>query len=173
MPLTLASNAITFTDNTSLSSGIITTPQLSADVRQILGIPVGSVMSFAMSGVPAGWLPCNGASLATNLYPALFNVIQYMHGGSGVNFNLPDLRGEFIRGWSEARAVDTGRAFGSAQADELRSHSHTLVGANNTTGAGLQITRMADNMSNYQSGSFGGSETRPRNVALLYCIKWN
>ena len=60
--------------------------------------PPGKIAPFAQSAVPAGWLACNGASVATATYPALFAAIGYTYGGAGAAFNLPDLRGEFLRG---------------------------------------------------------------------------
>ncbi len=160
----IENNAVT---STKIANANVTEEKLATGAR----IPSGAIMPFAMNGAPTGWLAADGTSVSTATYATLFAAIGYTYGGSGGSFNLPDLRGEFIRGWDAGRGVDSGRVFGSAQTDQLKAHTHTLLGANNTTGSGLQITRMADNMSNFQSESFGGTETRPRNVALLYCIK--
>lgn len=85
------------------------------ELKLMKGIPVGTVMHYAANSVPAGWLKCNGALLSTAAYPQLFGKIGYTYGGSGTLFNLPDLRGEFLRGHDDGRLVDTGRAFGSSQ----------------------------------------------------------
>ena len=145
------------------------------------GVPAGAVMPFAMNSAPAGWLAADGTEYSkTGTYAALFAAIGTTHGetngsgGSGTShFRVPDLRGIFVRGsGSQTITGDTySGTFAAKQKDEIKAHTHTLLGANNTSGAGLQITRMADNMSNFQSGSFGGAETRPANIALLYCIK--
>jgi phage-related tail fiber protein len=84
---------------------------------------------------------------------------------------VPDLRGEFIRGYDDARGVDSGRVFGSAQADELKAHVHP-----STTPASVTDTTSGGDTKNVgtlgDSGSAGGTETRPRNIALLAIIKY-
>ncbi len=130
----------------------------------------GQVVFFAMNSAPSGWLKANGAAVSRTAYAALFAAIGITHGaGDGsTTFNLPDLRGEFIRGWDDSRGVDAGRAFGSWQADEFRSHVHYTHNSGTLTapyggGAGQQ----AD-----PTSAAGGDETRPRNIALLACIKF-
>ncbi len=95
---------------------------------------------------------------------------------------MPDLRGEFLRGWDDSRGVDSGRSFGSAQADEFKSHTHT--GSSLAAGTiwlsryqlsgGTWPNEKDGNTSGTGSptGATGGTETRPRNVALLACIKY-
>lgn len=141
-----------------------------------MGNFVGQVCFFASSSAPSGFLKANGASLSTTTYAALFAVIGYTYGGSGASFNLPDLRGEFIRGWDDARGVDNGRGFGSAQGDAFKSHTHSLgyyMDDDNGNNGYIGVTD-GDNFAsaNYPSGATGGTETRPRNVALLACIKY-
>ncbi len=142
-------------------------------------VPTGSVFYFARSTAPDGYLTCNGASLSTTTYASLFSIIQYTYGGSGASFNLPDLRGEFIRGWDDGRGVDTGRTFGSAQTDDFKSHNHSLLASSATDGGSGSGWRW-ESISNTRNstvngtniGSTGGTETRPRNIALLPCIKY-
>lgn len=90
--------------------------------------PVGTVAYRAASAVPAGWLECNGSAVSRTTYSDLFNIIGTTFGvGNGsTTFNLPDLRGEFIRGFDNGRGVDSGRAFGSSQTDQMEQHSHTF-----------------------------------------------
>lgn len=90
-------------------------------------VPPGAVMHFARTTAPSGWLKCNGAAISRTTYDALFAAIGTTFGaGDGfTTFNLPDLRGEFIRGWDDGRGVDGGRAMGSRQAGAIQSHSHT------------------------------------------------
>ncbi len=142
-------------------------------------VPTGSVFYFARSTAPSGYLTCNGASLSTTTYASLFSIIQYTYGGSGASFNLPDLRGEFIRGWDDGRGVDTGRTFGSAQTDDFKSHNHSLLASGATDGGSGSGWRWESISSTRNStvngtniGSTGGTETRPRNIALLPCIKY-
>ena len=145
---------------------------LNAD--DLLGmVPSGTVLYFAGQTAPAGWLKANGAAVSRTAYAALFAAIGTTYGvGDGRStFNLPDLRGEFIRSWDDGRAIDINRALGSWQADEFRSHSH-----------GIGVNRQADNDRGSNSSTVsvdtdgqtdpaGGIETRPRNIALLACIK--
>lgn len=150
------------------ANGIITAPSLVAP---------GAVMAFAMSTSPAGWLKCNGAAVSRTTYAALFTAIgtTYGAGDGSTTFNLPDLRGEFVRGWDDGRGVDSGRALGSAQSHQMQSHTHTYTGGA-VGGLGYNTGSSANGTGTSNTGSAGGtsngSETRPRNVALLYCIKY-
>ena len=134
---------------------------------------VGDVKYTARNTAPPGWLKANGAAVSRTAYSALFAAIgtTFGAGDGSTTFNLPKLNGEFIRGWDDGAGVDPGRVLGSWQADELKSHAHT-GGAYNTG----QAANLGPNLSNYMNpsntGSAGGSETRPRNVALLAVIKY-
>lgn len=138
-------------------------------------IEAGTVAAFGMDTPPSGWLVADGAAISRLLYSALFNKIgdTFGPGDGATTFNIPDLRGEFLRGTDAQRGVDPGRVFGSSQSDEFRSHTHSLTfsgGSGNQfdpylqTGSYLKTSRTTD--------SAGGSETRPRNVALQFCIKF-
>ena len=135
--------------------------------------PSGTVIYVAMNAPPTGYLECNGAAVSRTTYAALFAAIGTVFGvGDGsTTFNLPDLRGEFIRGWDHGRGVDSGRAFGSAQADELKSHTHTGYVGTTAGGAVGGGNAVPTGTINSTTGATGGAETRPRNVALLPCIK--
>ena len=136
------------------------------------GVATGTVVSLATSTEPTGYLECDGAAVSRSTYSDLFSTIASTYGaGDGSStFNLPDLRGEFIRGFDNSRGVDTSRVFGSAQADELKSHTHSYSRAaqnNRADGGSSSMTGYGTNT----TGATGGSETRPRNIALMYCIK--
>lgn len=157
-------------------------------------VPVGAVMSFARPTAPKGWLPCDGGLYYVSNYPALYEAIGTNYGGTGIStFRVPDLRGEFVRGWDDARGVDSGRAWASWQSNMFLEHSHYL----NVTGdvslfvalhpsAGTVSNSLNDSGSDFIAAqdyeppcvvtgntySVGGSETRPRNLVLLYCIKY-
>ena len=140
--------------------------------------PIGSVMYFAASSAPLGWFECRGQSLDKVSYLDLFNVIGYTYGGSGNSFNLPDLRGEFLRGWDNGRGIDSGRTFGSLQLDEFKSHTHPYTALYNGVYAGAAYPGYDGTGDSVTSPTLttqatGGSETRPRNVALLPCIKYS
>jgi phage-related tail fiber protein len=141
-----------------------------------------------MSSAPSGWLKANGAAVSRSTYSDLFAAIgtTYGSGDGSSTFNLPDLRGEFLRGWDDGRGVDSGRGFGSFQSHAYGSHNHNFRvydygggGYQNVFGYPQAITNGGDRAAR---GSYnaekdhlvqysGGSETRPRNVALLVCIK--
>lgn len=150
-----------------------TNDQVIKAIRKLIAaaIPAGAVQPFAMSAPPTGWLKCNGAAVSRTAYPVLFAAIGVTFGaGNGsTTFNLPDLRGEFVRGWDDSRGVDTGRTFGSHQADEFKSHTHNTNIANTGGGAFAEASGAGSN--NIITQATGGVETRPRNYALLYCIK--
>lgn len=91
-------------------------------------------------------------------------------GDGSTTFNLPDMRSEFPRGWDNGRGIDSNRSFGSAQLDELKAHTHGVAGGvNAASGAAWNVP---GNGAGSQSGSTGGTETRPRNKAKMFCIKY-
>lgn len=148
-----------------------------AETRQMA--PAGLVATFARSTAPTGWLKANGAAVSRTAYADLYAAIGTRFGaGDGINtFNLPDLRGEFIRGWDDGRGVDTGRTLGSAQEQAIQSHQHYLLniaGDDGTPDTGVTVGPKTANgpfPAAYTNFS-GGTETRPRNVSMLYCIKF-
>lgn len=138
----------------------------------------GQIMFFAKNTPPTGWLKCDGSAVSRTTYNGLFSIIgtTFGNGDGSTTFNLPDLRGEFIRGWDNGRGIDSGRAFGSAQTDSLKSHTHNLTVRDGATGFGsdLALTKASGSGGTNMSQSIdaaGDVETRPRNVALLPCIK--
>lgn len=159
---------------------------LQGQISGITAVPPGTVFFVAMQSVPAGYIFCNGAALSKITYPALFAALGYTYGGSGNTFYIPDLRGEFIRGWDAGRSLDPGRGFGTVQGDQFRAHNHGVPGDDQWTyangiGGWVSSSRGAfsyDAISNLSGGgqvwnstTEGGSETRPRNIALLPIIK--
>lgn len=145
-----------------------------SETRQMA--PAGLVAGFARTSAPAGWLKCNGAAVNRVAYADLFAVIGTTYGaGDGFNtFNVPDFRGEFPRFLDDGRGVDAGRSLGSWQAGSIQSHTHSTPingdrGTNYSTVAAGDVTSADGNIS---TSATGGSETRPRNVALLACIKF-
>jgi len=136
--------------------------------------PVGSVTMFAGATVPDGWLECNGQTAPSALAAVL-----------GTS-NVPDLRGEFVRGWDHGRGVDSGRGIRSTQDDTFKSHNHDFRAptgdADSSDSQGF--TGTANNVESFRTSdragelrtynaieNEGGNETRPRNVALMYIIK--
>lgn len=144
-----------------------------AEARQMA--PAGLVATFARTTAPTGWMKANGAAISRTTYADLFAAIGTTFGsGDGVTtFNLPDMRGEFIRGWDDARGIDAGRELGSSQSDAFKAHAHGIQWDNNETGAGkVTVGGNGTVTGTYQTQSAGDTETRPRNIALLACIKF-
>ena len=159
----------------------------------IVGTQTGVVYYYAAATAPAGFLKANGATISRSTYADLFAVVgtTYGAGDGSTTFTIPDLRGEFLRGWDDSRGVDSGRSFGGSQSFAIE----------NITGAFGKI-RVKLNTDYSASGAFSGAtgpgsgdsgaggantvnfnfnaanvvntaaETRPRNVALLACIKY-
>ena len=169
--------------------------RLLSQLPSIPPVPTGAVFYVAMQALPNGYVICNGGSYSTtdSRYLNLFNAIGYTYGGSGNTFRVPDLRGQFIRGHDAGRGVDAGRAFGSAQSDDIVSHSHYMFAnvnsaynnmssypeaapSSNTSGgsSGSSYNIGTDGVSDANEGrtsAVGGTETRPKNVALMPIIK--
>jgi len=134
------------------------------------GSPSGTVIWYAANSAPTDYLECDGAAVSRTTYAGLFAAISTTFGvGDGsTTFNIPDLRGEFIRGWDNGKGTDSGRAFGSSQTDDFESHEHYAAGnAGGGVGGGVGNSGSAI----YLSSATGGDETRPRNIALMACIK--
>ena len=181
----------------------------------VQGVPSGAVFCLAVSAVPADYLECNGAAVSRSTYAALFAVIAttYGAGNGSTTFNLPDLRGEFVRGWDHGRGADSGRSIATSQTYQNNTHSHAKgslsvatksltgtatdisetfqvgstsgifgKGANGTgpltpssadtsvTGT-LTITASHNHTLSGSTAATGGTETRVRNIAMMYIIK--
>lgn len=166
------------------------TPSSEPNYWAPFGSIAGEVKAFAMSTAPAGFLKANGDPVSRTTYARLFTAIgtTYGVGDGSTTFNLPDLRGEFVRGWDDGRGVDSARAIGTAQAADIANHGHTFITAtgngntdatggiamdnNGTIAVQSAFTGTPTAIPSQLIGGSGGTETRPRNVALLYCIKF-
>lgn len=199
--------------------------------------PVGTVIMYPATAAPTGYLKCNGAAYSRTTYADLFAKIgtTYGAGDGSTTFNVPDFRGEFIRGLDDGRGVDTSRTLGSAQASQNLSHAHTVTDPGhahsvydpahahsvydpghahsiavraiinsgpltmtvsstaatsamftlqtdrvvaNAAGTGISIYGAGTGIGIYAAvtgvtvAANGGAEARPRNQALLFCIKY-
>ena len=160
----------------------VATPTLAAHAvrndQMLAYLPSGVVVPFAGSFIPTGWLECNGAAVSRTTYSLLFAAIGTLYGiGDGsTTFNLPDLRGEFIRGFDNGRGIDVSRTVGSAQADELKAHNHATSwtmynedgSVENHVGSGGSAP---DDVFTLSTENYGGTETRPRNIAMYHIIR--
>ena len=143
--------------------------------RNCEGWAIGQPQIWPVHFAPPGAIALEGTEVDRGLYPRLFAAIGtgYGAGDGSATFNLPDLRGEFIRGWDKGRGVDPGRVFGSSQASANREHEHRYGSygpgpSNYLTGDG----RWWSGPTTGTTASSGGSESRPRNVAMLYCCRY-
>lgn len=150
-------------------------------------VPAGSVHYFAMQTAPAGYLPANGAAISRSVYARLFSVIgmTFGEGDGGSTFNLPDLRGEFLRGWDAGRNLDSERVFGTVQNDAIREIEGSFTADNaytsgaflNEGGGAYQSTSGSANWGRLVTFKASravptANENRPHNIALLACIKY-
>lgn len=155
--------------------------------------PSGQIGLFATDYAPTGWLKANGAVLSRTVYTNLFAAIgtRFGAGDGHSTFNLPDLRGEFPRFWDDGRGVDAGRVLGSWQSDAIRnitaqiylygqdgSSSQGAFGFRKQGERGLVWSRNDNNAGVVMDFWLDASkvvptahENRPRNIALLACIK--
>ncbi|EHJ7848843.1 prophage tail fiber N-terminal domain-containing protein [Salmonella enterica] len=150
-------------------------------------LPVGVPVPWPSATPPTGWLKCNGAAFSAEEYPELAKAYP--------TNKLPDLRGEFIRGWDDGRGIDAGRVLLSIQAGMLEKHRHPVVANDGydskeewelatifrrayTQGRGLDAAAAGGSLipsptlhSRGSIGNTGGSETRPRNIAFNYIVR--
>ncbi|EFE7592913.1 tail fiber protein [Escherichia coli] len=163
------------------SDGTVQTALENLGLGEGSALPVGVPVPWPSVTPPTGWLKCNGAAFSAEEYPELAKA--YPRG------KLPDLRGEFIRGWDDGRGVDTGRAILSAQEWLTGSHCHyirswdawnnTVLEPNDRQGDSLLSTDNAVQegaingrfTSKYRTEFSGGNETRPRNIAFNYIVR--
>lgn len=155
---------------------------------------IGDIKFISSTDIPSGWFECNGAEISRTDFSELFEVIgtTFGEGDGSDTFNLPDLRGEFIRGWDHGRGIDPGREFGSNQEDAFQGHRFAQYFRNDYSSSGNNGAGRGDFSSS--SDGFGGTgssigtissiisdgtngtpriadETRPRNVAFMFIIK--
>nr|DAG81238.1 MAG TPA: Long tail fiber [Caudoviricetes sp.] len=152
-------------------------------------MPVGGIILSGFNGDRGDFMICNGRSLNKNSYPALFSAIGYTFGGSGNNFNLPDMRGLVARGFDAGRNLDPGRRFGSYQEDAMQKITGRFPVADRHRGwyGGAFTAQRGQWSTNYKNG--GGddwgttvnfdsgrsvrtaNETRVKSLALNYIIR--
>jgi len=195
-----ATNAIhaTNADNATHATNADNATNASHATTADNGVPIGTIISFAGYAAPAGWAICDGSShsIYDLNYAGLWSVTSYTWGGCCEHFNLPDLRGRFLRGVSDTTTNDpdkasrtalygggtTGNSVATYQGDSYASHQHIdgFAGGNATASYGVATVATVGNV-NGQSGtstinhaytSFSGSsETRPKNATVLFIIK--
>ncbi|EIA2099146.1 tail fiber protein [Escherichia coli] len=163
------------------SDGTVKTALENLGLGEGSALPVGVPVPWPSATPPTGWLKCNGAAFSSEKYPNLAKAYP--------TNKLPDLRGEFIRGWDDGRGVDAGRVILSIQGWLTGSHYHnirswdawdnTVLVPNDRGGDSLLSTDNAVQegaingkfTSQYRTELSGGNETRPRNIAFNYIVR--
>ena len=126
------------------TTGPTATLQVNGRIKDKTGfvLPAGTIMAYGGTSTPEGWLICDGISYPQSTYPDLFVAIGTAFGGDSSYFNVPDLRGRFLRGWAngstndpdsgsrtfEASGGNYGDKVGSKQDDAFQGHWHSVVG---------------------------------------------
>ena len=174
-----------------VADGEVTVAKLAAAVQQAL-LPAGAVQAFAMNRAPSGWLACDGAAVSRSTYAALFAELStgYGAGDGSTTFNVPDLRGYFVRGFGTNSDGTSAGSFAVKQADNFKSHTHAVTDPGHshniqyyqstgggTAAANAQVINSATGVTasattNISIQNTGDTETRPKNIAMLYCIKF-
>ena len=220
----VATHAVAGGTNGSLvdSSASDVMAAITSAIKQASRFP-GMIASFAMNSPPTGWLECDGSAVSRTTYADLFGAIgtTYGVGDGSTTFTLPDLRGEFLRGWDHDRGVDydgnprVNRVFGSNEKGSLLIYDteelagdpaftaavaplgsdgrnggtdtqvvmgvdpvaysiypdarvHENVNGTGATSFSNELSSLFENAGSGVSVYYG--TTRPRNVAILFCI---
>lgn len=161
--------------------------QITAEVADRLS-PVGEIIIWPASTAPNGFVECDGSSLLRTEYADLFAVIGITYGNAdSTHFNVPDMRGYFVRGWDNSAGNDpdsssrtdrgdgtTGDYVGTKQSDEFEAHTHTIdlytpVG---TASLHAQTSGNTDTTDTATGSAGGSTETRPLNINMMYCIRY-
>ncbi|WP_406865732.1 phage tail protein [Escherichia coli] len=155
-------------------------------------LPVGVPVPWPSATPPTGWLKCNGAPFSAEEYPKLAKAYPKL--------KLPDLRGEFIRGWDDGRGVDSARLLLSSQTASILEHNHEMsgwtgdnlwasdVGKNPASVFSVQLsvgdggllyswkdghgtTNDSKRMDRTNHVSSGAGDGSPRNIAFNYIVR--
>jgi len=153
-----------------------------ANLTGIEGVNTGIVVPWGSAAIPSGFLLCDGQSVSTSTYAALFAVIAYTYGGSGANFNVPDLRDRTIVGVSAANSKSLAQAIGAntvtptgniggsvasttLTTNEIPSHFHSGGASGSMTYGGGPMNTVSGIMN---TGSTGGGQGHSHNLSANF-----
>ena len=150
------------------------------------GAPVGSVVAWMTSTIPSGYIECDGRTLSRTAYADLFDIIGIRYGTTdGSNFKIPDFRGQFLRGWSNGSGQDPdassrtsrgdgvgGDNVGTRQTQQVQSHRHNITARDIVGSYGGDQNFWEIGGGGKRTEYTGGNETRPRNVYVVWIIKY-
>jgi microcystin-dependent protein len=188
------SGNVTLSGNGTFSGNVTATSFAGSgsSLTGIASVPAGAVMPFIMNSAPSGWLICNGNVVPngsgtvqgiTANFAALYALLGTTYGTAGT---LPDLRGYFIRGYGTNSNGTASGAFGAKQTDAFQGHIHgatttarlvdsggNIAGGSNYDATRLGVVTITNPISDGTNGTpRTANETRPANIAMLYCIKY-
>lgn len=184
--VTQGTSAILYSDGTNV---------YPADNSPTTGaVQPGTLIQYAGTTAPSGYLFCDGAAVSRATYANLFSAISTTWGaGNGsTTFNVPDLRGYFARGSGTNADGTVGTSVGAKQSDLVGQHDHTITDPGHTHTYTAPKNAFLGGATNYaytstetgttskvttgitinNSGTGIGTETRPKNQGVLYCIKF-
>ena len=141
------------------------TSTLNLNLKKLNDSEVGVIKLWLSTSIPENHLEIKGQILNKSDYPVFFK----NYGITAGQFTLPNTRGEFVRGFDNGRGIDSDRILGSYQEDDLKAHTHKYFRDN--TGGGAASAGGSNSGNDADTGSTGGIETRPRNIAMIYIIK--
>ncbi|PUA47580.1 hypothetical protein C5U62_03145 [Pseudomonas protegens] len=164
-------------------------------LKYATSLPVGGMVPFPKGAVPVGFLEVDGSVQSVAVYSELAAYLgtTFNRGDEGAgNFRLPESRGEFLRGWDHGRGVDAGRSIGTSQLDQFQGHNRMWNQAGSSSGGSRHTPVQSSTAGTiealkYPLSAIGeiisdgvngtprfGTETRPCNLAVMWCIKaWN
>ncbi|MDY8730846.1 tail fiber protein [Escherichia coli] len=164
------------------SDGTVQTALENLGLGEGSALPVGVPVPWPSATPPTGWIKCNGAPFSAEEYPELAKVYPAL--------KLPDLRGEFIRGWDDGRGVDSGRVVLTGQSQSVQQHTHDLSMAyssesgykdklGDTPNSDMIAIKNMINATTFNGSGWiyvkandsTGAETRPRNLAFNYIVR--
>ena len=171
----------TVTGNLSVTGVVTGTPGAGNSL-----VPVGTVIWFAGNRPPFGFLRCNGNAINDGNTTFVGNYIDMSPIGTVdtsalyaiIGGTIPDIRGEFVRGWDDGKGTDSGRGIRTLQGDQMQQHNHNYTyrtgqwnGETSNERSNAWHSTQSQETSNV-GGTSNNSENRPRNIALLACIKF-
>ena len=210
-PSTVTTNVVFTLPSSIVSGGFMQTDGSgNLSFQTVNGVPIGSVFCIAHTSVPSGYVECNGANIpngtgTVNGVTANFAPLRALIGS-----NLPDLRGEFIRGFDNGRGVDSGRSMLTSQSHQHPQHNHAVSASSSSSvsdpghthtanygqgnlvssggafglrdsgnanrirnaNTGISVSTSTNISQSNRGGTSNSSETRPRNIAMMYIIKF-
>ena len=190
-PNTITSNQIApgAISGSQIAAGTLSANSFSLQLALDALIPAGTIVAFGGGAPPSGWLVCDGAEISRSSRLGSVILSSWGPGNGSSTFNLPDLRGVFLRGVNGGRGdqfadpgdvrvavrsgAASGNAVGSYQGDQLATHTHNAPIYDLASGSANQgfINTAGANTGFKQTSQTGGNETRPKNAYVNYIIK--